>query len=142
LKSVFVTLLFLIALTSDAQYVKLTRGQPNPFDTAVAVRIDRYRAEGLKFKLADSLIDSLILEIKMLHTEVKLADNLAAMDRITVATLTKSIERKDSVNRVVTTEFNRLFGLIEEEKIWYKRPEYFVGALIILEVFKLLISGK
>lgn len=44
------------AAAQEGKYVKLTRGQIVPFDTAVAVSIDQYRKETRKLQLADAVI--------------------------------------------------------------------------------------
>jgi hypothetical protein len=141
LKGVFVTLLFLTVLTSDTfgQYAKLTKGQPNPFDTAVAVRIDRYRQEGLKLRIGNQLVDSLIREIFSLHSEIKIGDSISMLNARTIAILSASNTRKDSINQVIKTDFNKLYGIAEEQNKWYRRPEYYVGAFIVFELLKLFI---
>lgn len=136
----------LIAPSCNAQYQKLLRGQPSPFDTAVAVRIDRYRVEGLKIKLADHLIDSLLLEIKGLHREVFLGDSAARIQTLQVHLLTTATIRKDSV---ITWQAGAIHTMANappapkfELKTFIKKPEN-IGLLVLLVIEGIrLISGQ
>lgn len=141
LKSVTGILFCLFALTSNAQYAKLTKGQPVPFDTAVAIRIDVYRIETKKLRYGQQLVDSLLQEIKSLHWESKLADSLTVLDRFTIAAQASTIQRKDSVNHLFKQDFDRLYGLVKPEKVWYKKPEVLLWALLLTEIIRISISA-
>src|SRR5688572_25735081 len=70
LKNVFAILILVHVLTSEVtaqavhpQYRLLVKGQPSPFDSAVAVRLDRYREETKKLAIGQQLVDSLTEEV-------------------------------------------------------------------------------
>jgi hypothetical protein len=125
---------------ASAQYRKLLRGEKSPFDTAVAVRIDRYRLETKKFKLFKQLEDSLSIEINSLEKEVILSDSINAESQKQITILEKANARKDSVNHILNKNFNA--AIQQSLKPWYKKPEG-IGIIVIgtLEVLK-LIFGK
>lgn len=133
---ILILLAVLISNTVDAQYQKLLRGQPSPFDTGVVIRIDRYRAEGLKLKLYPVLVDSLNLEIGSLHKEIILGDSVNRLLIFQNHVLAKSVDRKDSVNHILNKNFNTLYN--QTEKPWWKKPEG-IGIIVIglLEALKL-----
>lgn len=122
-------------------YAKVYFGEPTPFDTAVAVRIDRYRVEGLKLRLGQQLVDSLISEIKGLTWEIKLADSIHLVDESTIRILALANARKDEANHDLKTEFDRLYGVIQDQNKWYKRPQVYLGAFVVVELLRLLKSN-
>lgn len=134
---VLMTLTLLTAqnFNASAQYRKLLLGEKSPFDTAVAVRIDRYRLETKKFKLFKQLEDSLSIEIKSLQNEVDLCDSIRTKSEDQISILQKANTRKDSVNHVLNKNFDALFKQIE--KPWYKKPETLLYVVITLEIIKL-----
>jgi len=142
-KTFLIALIFLIAqiFEASAQYKKLTKGQPNPFDTAVAVRIDRYRAETLKLKFASTLVDSLIKEIDGLYKEIAVTDSVNFLYNKQVFILQTANIRKDSVNQVLYNDFKTLYDIHTKEKPFldfFKKPEGIGLSLIILiEVVRL-----
>lgn len=77
LKSFIVVSIFLhVPIISSAQYTLAVGRVVNPYDTGVIIRIDRYRLEGRKMKAADTLIDSLVSEIKSLYIELSKGDSI------------------------------------------------------------------
>ncbi len=122
----------------SAQYKKLVLGEKNPFDTAVAVRIDRYRLESQKFKLYQQLEDSLSIEIKSLRNEVDTSDSIQQESEKQIAILQKANARKDSVAQVINKNFDILIKQVE--KPWYKKPETLIVAVIVLEVVKFFVK--
>lgn len=126
-------------LSAQAQYQKLLRGQPSPFDTGVVVRIDRYRVEGMKLKMADKLVDSLTSEIKGLHREIIFGDSASRLITLQNTILTKQVVRKDSTIDVVRKDFNDLYKTTSKK--WYEKPEGIgIAAIIILELTRILIG--
>jgi len=141
-KSVFVILLLATALNSKAQYKFLLRGEPSPFDSAVAVRLDRYRVEGLKLSMGQDLIDSLVAEIYSIQFEGKLADSIHTLDVVTIAVLNKAVQRKDSVNTVYYNNFVKLAGMPPPSKPFFKQPTtWIIAASVFLNVLQ-IIFGK
>lgn len=142
LKSGFAILILVFALNFDAfpQYTKLTRGQVNPYDTAVAVRIDRFREEGLKLRLGQQLVDSLVAEIYSLQFEVQLSDSLQAINWQTIRSLYTANERKDSVTLVLAGNVNKLSVIAERQTKWYNDPKTYVIALVAYEILKLFLQ--
>lgn len=135
-KSVFTLLLLTTALTSEGQYFKLLKGQSSPFDTAVAIQINRYRLETVKLKLADRLVDSLISEIKSLHRETSLDDSLHLANARTILILSKGNERKDSVNHVLQNNINAMAAI--KPTPMFKQPATIgITILILLELIHL-----
>jgi hypothetical protein len=125
---------------ASGQYVKLLKGQPNPFDTAVAIRIDKYRQEGLKLKLGQQLVDSLISEIGSLYHEIRIGDSINAINQQSIYILTKANVRKDSVNGVLYNSFNEVHDIAISQNKWYRRPETVLAAVIIFELLKLFLK--
>lgn len=141
LKGAFVILILVTVPIFEAsgQYIKLLKGQPNPFDTAVAVRIDKYRQEGLKLKLGQQLVDSLILEIGGLYHEIRIGDSINSINQKSIYILTKANARKDSVNNIIYNGFNEVHDIAMNQNKWYRRPEIFLVAIVIFELLKLLL---
>ncbi len=125
----------------SAQYKKLTFGQKSPFDTAVAVRIDRYRLETQKFKLADKLIDSLSWEVKSLYREVSISDSINDRSDVQIYFLQKSNQRKDSINAVVNKNFKQLLEIANKKEPWYKKYEgVAVVTVVVIELTRLIFA--
>src|SRR5688500_14284283 len=119
LKKVFAISTFLIALAIEAQgqYRLVTRGEPSPFDSAVLIRIDRYRAESLKFELADKLIDSLNFELRLMTTSLSRRDTAIAnlIERITRQG--KTIDRQQIVIADLNYNIQRALRMQEGKTI-------------------------
>lgn len=125
----------------NAQYKKLTFGQPSPFDTAVAVRIDRYRLETKKFKLADKLIDSLSWEVKSLYREVSIADSINERSDMQIYFLQKSNLRKDSIINDVNKNFKQLFEIANKKEPWYQKyAGVAVVTVVVIELTRLIFA--
>lgn len=122
-KSYIVILIFQIGPISESngQYQKLFKGQPFPYDTGVAVRIDRYRLESQKFKAADMVIDSLNREIKGLYTEIGTGDSITRVCESENQLLMKSFLRKDSTNSVLEKSIIDIVKLATDKKMWYEK---------------------
>src|SRR5688572_19750416 len=117
LKNVFAILILAFGLNSEAfpQYEKLLKGQPTTFDTAVAVRIDRYRQEGNKLKLGEQLVDSLGKEIRGLRVETALHRAQEKNFINTTFMLVKANNRKDSVNTLLKENFRQFSALATKQ---------------------------
>lgn len=126
MKSAFVLtiLSFLIAPTSSGQYQLLTRGQSSAFDSAVAIRIDRYRLEGIKLKLADTLIHKLTFESLSRERERWIQDSTIRAQALVIHAITANLIGKDST----ISEVNRNYNLLYRKSIeaiprkWFEDP--------------------
>ena len=142
MKNVFATLILVHVLYFEAfpQYEKLVKGQPTTFDTAVAVRIDRYREEGLKLQLGEQLVDSLTNEVFSLYREQDLhSSEVKALD-LTINHLVIANERKDSVNQQLKQYFRRLDDLNQDQKKVETGAKIFFGAWVAVELIKLFVG--
>ena len=126
----------MIALSSDAQYRKLTRGQPMPYDTGVAIEITRYRIEGQYIKQSRILIDSLNVEAKALTIEVdSLYSQLAVQDILYKNQQAQTAAMTESYNKL-SGDVNKLSGLFDqlvpEKKPWIVRALITGGKVIVV----------
>lgn len=129
-----ILLLLTAALPSEAQYKLLLRGQPSPFDTAVAVEIHRYREEGLKLQYGQKLVDSLNLELYSTRVELRFADRIHFIDSTKISALEKSNTRKDSVNQVVAANVEKMIAIATKKEPLWKDPKVWVVVLLIFEI--------
>lgn len=124
MRLILLGVLLTTALTSDAQYRKLTRGQPMPYDTGVAVEISRYRVEGLYIKKSKATIDSLNLEAKILTQEVdSLYAEIAVADSLYRTEAAKTVILSDSYKKLSedTHRISELFDqMANKKKPWYE----------------------
>lgn len=122
--------------TSKAQYTLVTKGDIIKYDSAVAVEISTYRNESAKLKIADSLINSLQYEIKLLQIEVDTYEKVQINHSKTVGMLNSIIKNKQILLEKNIKEYQDLLIKSSERK-FYKRPEFWgvigfvLGALII-----------
>ncbi len=138
LKSFIVILMCLTALTTNGQYKLLKHNEPNPFDSAVAIRIDRYRLETRKLNLCDQLIDSLTNEIRA-HMKVrKQMDSVAAIQQGQITALTNSNARIRGVVNDLNTKFDELFVETRKQNKLLRSPYFWfvlgmAGGVIIMK---------
>lgn len=139
LKLILCAVLLAIALTSDAQYRKLTRGEKMPYDTGVAIEISQYRIEGLYIKKSRILIDSLNVEAKALTLEVdSLYSELAIQDKLYKNQQAQTAVLTDSyVN--LSGDVNKLSGLFDQladskKKPWIVRALVCGGKIIVISL--------
>lgn len=125
---------FTIALNSEAQYKLLTRGQPSPYDTAVAVEIHRFRLEGQKLKVGSALIDSLNRELFFMQGQLVFAARIRDIDSLQIESLERSSARKDSLNQVLVKSINAI--PTADPKFWTK-DKIGVGVLVLLNLLLL-----
>lgn len=127
------TLIFLIALSSEAsgQYTFLRRGQASPYDSGVVVRIDRYRAEGLKLKLADRLIDSLKVELFKGYRSNDRKDSLNRSLTFANAVLKDSGERKDKTIDDLNKNFDKAISILQPKGFWNRKEFIFGGGIVL-----------
>lgn len=103
-----IVILLLNVLSSNAQYALMTLGERNPFDSAVAIRLDTYRLETRKLELADELIGNLTRQVAQnedmilsLNTQLIISNNMLQVKediiqskQLTIDNLLKKIEYK------------------------------------------------
>lgn len=127
----------MIALSSDAQYRKLTRGQPMPYDTGVAIEISRYRLESHYIKQSRILIDSLNVEAKALTLEVdSLYSELAVQDLLYKNQQAQTAVMNESYKKL-SGDVNKLSGLFDQlanpkKKPWIVRTLITGGKVIVV----------
>lgn len=143
-KICFVVLMCLIVPDTNAQYKFLLKGEQNPFDTAVAVRIDRYRQETTKLDLGQKLVDSLTYELfKTLQANYR-KDTLLSTLGVKIAALIASNERRDNTIQLFDETFDFLADeavkpkvTLWQKPIWNKKGTWFglgVGTTVLLKV--------
>lgn len=133
------------ALTSNAQinsyYHKLLKGQPSPFDTAVAIQISRYRQESIQLRWHRELTDSLKNEIASLHLELKTSYQQNAINNSLFDRLAARDARRDSVNQQLKTSIDKMFTTVDamdDKKIGL--TEYGIATVIVLLLLNLLFN--
>lgn len=132
-KKVFAISMYLIALVIEgsAQYRLATRGETNPFDSAVIVRLDRYRAETLKFELADKLIDSLNFELRLTTLSLARRDTAIANLITRIAEQGKTIDRQQITISDLNYNIQRVLRMSQGKTILGKllrKREFWFGA--------------
>ena len=139
------TLGFVLTSEATAQqenlYRLLIKGQPSPFDSAVAVRLDRYREETKKLALGQQLVDSLTEEVFGLYRENALHVSAYKSTYFTIDQLVQANERKDSVNRQLKTYFRKLDTLTEDQKKFQKRTTLVVAGVVLLEIINIFFGN-
>lgn len=137
-KITIVVLTCLIAQTSNAQYRLLKKGEPNPFDSAVAVRIDRYRLETKKLNLADQLVDSLKSELfKSLESNARRDTALHTM-RSQIVNLSAASTRKDQVIDDLNGNIKAMVAVLPKKNL-FSRNEVWFGAGVLFTIATLVI---
>lgn len=128
-----------IVLSSNAQYALMTKGERNPFDSAVAIRIDVYRTETLKMELADELIDNLNLQVRDYDKMVSsLSHRISLSDSILLV--------KDEIIRNKQLTINALLEKVEYKptKNWWEKnskPILFISGLSVGITGAILVVG-
>lgn len=129
------------APTSNGQYYqKLLKGQPSPFDTAVAIHIDRYRDESLQLNLHQQLVDSLVREIFSLNLEIRTGNEQFMINEELIRTLDARDLRQDSVNRVFKQSIDKMATTIENTSKPIGPTEYGLAAVFLLLLFDILFN--
>lgn len=129
-------LLLLNVQNSSAQYTRLFKGQPSPYDTAVAIRIDIYRIETKKLKYGKTLIDSLSLNIESVNKELHLSDSLVTIQHRELKRLSSVLHGKDSINQnlfKLNTVSTSIAKKALEKKDWHKDPKTW-GLILLLTI--------
>jgi len=129
LKRITVILLFLGLCINlvKAQYIKLYYNDKCPFDTAVAIQINTYRAESRKLSLADSILsnfDKQIVEYKILNTQKDSA--LMFLYRINLLS-DKEIDQKNRTINDLSSTFDKIVELNKKQNTWFNRNKLAIG---------------
>lgn len=120
-----------------SQYKLLTRGQPSPYDSAVAVRLDQYRKETQKIDLGERLIDSLKAELAAMRIFVIHKDSLTFIDRATILQQARTIDRQQITIDDLNFNIQRVakLGVASTGKTilgkLFRKPEFWFGAGLI-----------
>lgn len=147
--------LFLPVLISNAQdltsavhpgYRLILKGQPSPFDSAVAINLPIYRLESEKLKLGSELIDSLGQEIRSLYQTIQISDSLYRLSQIENRALSAAYLQKDSL----ATSYLNLYHdadkraqeyLNNNKRTWIEDPKTWgVGGVVIGFIIHSFIS--
>jgi hypothetical protein len=109
-------LCLLIGPISKAQnnqfYHLLRKGEPSPFDTAVAVKIDRYRLESMTMKRHRELTDSLVAEIFSITAELTTAYKSNAYGSAMLERMDARSIRQDSTISIMKTSIDGIVAKV------------------------------
>lgn len=114
LKRFTTVFLLLSALISEAQpteiyYRLMLKGQPSPFDSAVVIRIDRYRQETYQEKVMRNLIAGFHQEVDSLRAQIFIKNETLETIQIQNMALRENLDSvKVTVNRL-SGKFDDLF---------------------------------
>jgi hypothetical protein len=129
-KFVLITAILLsTGLSSKAQYSLMTRGERCPFDSAVAIRLDVYRLEGRKMKLADTLITNL-------SYRAGIAEEMTVSLNRQLAYATGLLQVKEDViftKEATIRELLKQMSYVPERSWWEKnnKPVLFIGGVAV-----------
>lgn len=129
-------LLASIVQTSKAQetpYKLLLKGEASPYDSAVAIEINRYRQETVKLRTAETVIESLQEEVELQKlTSIKYKE-LAEQRSLSIDLLQREVERKDKLNQKLVDD--SIAGLEKAlNRKWFEKPEIWVGVAVAVIV--------
>lgn len=111
--------LFGPVFNAQAQYTKLVKGEPSPYDTAVAVRVDVYRLETQKMVAADKVIAGQRATIDAQMRAIENAQKKSKIDAKTIKELEAQVEQDAIIKEQLHADYVAL------EKIANKRPSIF-----------------
>lgn len=126
---IFIAILLLTALSfsAQAQYKKLTFGNPCPFDTAVAIQINTYRAETLKLQSADGLISGLQTQIILQKTEITKKDSAILLSYQYALVYQKEVQQKQETINQLSEQFNQLAKLYAHTQTWWSKNKVIIA---------------
>lgn len=139
----YIILFVLICLSFDAcaQYRKVLKAESSPYDTAVLIQIQEYRKIRIKVTFADSLINSLNMELSKSRLIVQQKDSsqsiLIEIQKASAVTISRQAETIQSVSK----SFDDLNKLVSAPTPWIKKPwVIFSGGAIVGIILKSLLS--
>lgn len=118
-----------ICSAQSIKYVKATRGQAVPFDTAVIVEIGQYRVETKKLRAADALIRGYDSEILGVYRELALSDSLRSADAALIDSKDRQLAIKDQTISQLNQQFNALLQLKQPRPNWFARNKFWIGII-------------
>lgn len=125
--------ILLIALTlwcgivqiSNAQYTLLTKGEANPYDSAVAVEIHQYRKESLKMAKADSIV-------KNFQVYVATTNKLIAALKKENSSLVSAIQlQKDFTQTVMDNQEEIKSLVVDLQGVEPVKPKFYEKPLVV-----------
>lgn len=123
------------ALSTNAQYRKMTRGERVPFDTAVVTELNQFRIEGYYIKRSKILIDSLNLEgraltreVDSLYAEINYKNLHIRNDSVKFQTLAGSYESLSGDVNKLSQQFDKLS---EQKKGKWTFKDWLLLSLVI-----------
>lgn len=136
------SLLLLTVLTSKAQspYTFLLKGHGSPYDSGVVIHLPTYRVETNKLRAGETLVDSLISEIKEIGREHDLLQENFNSQSFVIKTQERALIDKDKTISGLSLNYNALHAIATEPKKWYEKPTFWVGGFIVFELLQILIS--
>lgn len=117
------SLSILIVQSSEAQYKKLTLGQPVPFDTAVAIQIKTYRTESVYIETFKTYVDSLKKELDLMRLETTASNNALRAGQFTGVILQQSHARQDSLIERLSRDNSTFYKAATKPVMWYEKKE-------------------
>lgn len=124
------------------EYFLLTKGQPSPLDSAVAVHIHEYRAIRIKVTYADDLIAGLNRELEKSRQEIQKHDSLAITNTATIDSQAKTIERQQGTISDLNNNFNQIVKQLPDKPKLLNSTgaKMFYGGAIVYGLLKLAKS--
>jgi hypothetical protein len=132
----FIILFVSICLSSEvsAQYEKIFKGQPAPYDTGVVIEISEYIKIRFKVTFADSLISTLNTELSKSYTLIQEKDSaqsvLIAMSNAQSETISMQAKTIQDVNR----SFDELFTVVNRPKKFLEKPLPLLGTGFVIGI--------
>lgn len=142
-----IILLTLICLSFNAraQYVKLTKGQPVPFDTSAVIQISEYRKIRFKVNIADSLTKALYREVQKFQALASAKDSAQSVLILTQESNARTMENQAQTIRDLNNIYNKLDEAATRPTPFLKRRDVAFGggalSVILLSAGIKLLSG-
>lgn len=131
----FTGLFLLIALSSEAQYTLLLKGQPSPYDSGVVIQIKTYRIETRHLKTADDYIKSLNQTIDSLNATIGVKMDINKSLQFEVKEINKNLKLSHDNFSQLGKKFDDLYVVATKpKKGWLKNVAigFGLGSLTVL----------
>jgi len=117
-------------------YTLLTRGQPSPYDTAVAIQVKTYRTETLKMEQADKVINDLqisnnYLKQTLYQAELKSKQSEAVQAKI-ISEQGKQMAEDAKTKEDFKRQFDKLAKVANRPRGFFRSPALWgtIGAVL------------
>jgi len=108
----------------------LTKGARSPYDSAVAIRLDRYREETFKLNFGDMLIDSLARELSLVRAIREDQSNVVASQTYIIQANADALLECQSTTADLKTNYNDLYRLATEGDKWFNDGNFWKGLAV------------